>query len=268
MGIPSRVAFLDLSHYVFHRYHSIHTWCRVQNFKITDDGEFLERFDRLFMMNLQKLVKKFASSWKHFHIVKDCFKDEVWRMEIYPEYKKNRSDREKDPLVSKIFKYVYEVLLPRLVDVHQANIIGYAKAEADDVIAVLVQTLRQQHSSCEIVIITNDTDYLQLIDENTRVVNSQCVDIKNKIDPQVIQRYTIWKIIRGDPSDNIPPIDNRIGAKMALKLACDASLLASRLQANQSMRARFELNNRLINFNCIPADMRNAIAKLLPYGYG
>jgi len=263
MGVPSQVAFLDLSHYVFHRFHSIITWCKAHHIVIQDDSEFLDRFDRLFITNLLKILRKLNLTWKHFYIVKDCLKDKVWRMEIFPLYKKNRTDKEKNPLISKVFRYVYEILLPRLEDVFQATIIGHDTAEADDVIAVLTKAIHRRNPHTKVIIVSSDSDYVQLVDENTMVVNSQCVDITTKLEPEVVLHYVNWKVIRGDPSDNIPAIDVRVGSKYALKMALDNALLKEKLKSCPNIRKRYELNEKLIDFNFIPKELQKSIEKLL-----
>lgn len=262
----ANVAFLDLSHYVFHRFYAIQTWCRVSGVKIDDDDNYIERFDRLFISNLVKIRNKFGVDWRKFYIAKDCTREHIWRMKLFPEYKKNRDDREKDPLLTKIFKYVYEVLLPRMQDIYGVKIVGYAQAEADDVIAVLVRKLRRDESHLKILVVTNDTDYLQLVGENVCIMNSNFKEIKEKMDPDIALagKYVQWKVIKGDPSDNIPSIDGRLGTKLALKLALDEIALEDKLASNPAIRDRYERNNTLINFDCIPVAMRLGIEELYP----
>lgn len=261
------ILFLDLSHYVFHRYFAIQTWCnmRKQTFEDTPEGRaaFLEKFEKLFESNIVTFKKKNKVEWKNVYLVKDTSRETIWRMKHYPLYKKNRDERniKFDPSV---FTHVYDVLIPRLVDTYGLKVIGYQSAEADDVIAVLHRKIRADPDTKDkkVIVITNDNDYLQLNDERTLIVNCNNKELKDRFSKDELDHFTLWKVIKGDDSDNIPSIDKKIGDKIALKLAMDGEMLKAKLESCDEVKARFELNNMLINFEQIPNDIVDGIMKI------
>ena len=249
------VMFLDLSHYVFHRFFAIQAWCKIrkQEFGDTPEGrqEFIDKFSKLFEDNLVMFKKKYKISWENFYFVKDTPRDNIWRMKHYPLYKKNRDERniKFDPTV---FTHVYDNIIPQMIARLGAKVLGYDTAEADDVIAILTRKIRRETPHRKVVIITNDNDYVQLIDECTIVVNCNKKELHTRFTEEELRNYILWKVIKGDDSDNIPSIDKKIGDKVALKLANDPSLLAARLASSSEIKEKFDMNNLLINFDMIP----------------
>jgi 5'-3' exonuclease len=59
--------------------------------------------------------------------------------------------------------------------------------------------------------------------------------------------YKVWKILKGDKSDNIPSI---VGPKKAEEIASDPQKLASFLESEEN-RANFNLNKELIELKII-----------------
>jgi 5'-3' exonuclease len=132
--------------------------------------------------------------------------------------------------------------------------------EADDLVACVKRYIREQTPEQEIVIITNDNDYVQLIDDYTLVVNLQGCDLKNRVLCPPAE-YLEQKIIMGDKSDNIPSIARKIGEKTSAKLAVDRASLESLFLRVPSSKTQYELNKLLISFESIPADLREQALK-------
>ena len=136
--------------------------------------------------------------------------------------------------------------------------------EADDIIAVAHREIRKNDPYEPILIMTNDNDYIQLSDVDTRIVNAKDQDIvervknKNNVPMDV---FLEWKIILGDSSDNIPSIAKRIGEKTALKLATNKELLQKKLEEKE-VRDQYDLNKKLISFENIPDDIVEGIKML------
>ena len=254
-----QVVFLDLSHYIFHRYYAIQTWLKFSKQNIDDKDALIERYSRLFEENLVDLKKKLKFEWCNFYMVKDCTRDSIWRKKYFEGYKGNRDGKDDDKRIDPtIFPYTYEVLLPRLNAKYGFHLLWYKNAEADDIIAVLHKKLRHIYPMRKVIIITNDNDYLQLLDEYTIIMNTKKQELKKRFDDDVLKVFTKWKVIRGDESDNIPPIEKKIGNVVALKLASDDALLEKKL-ANPDVLKQYRLNDLLINFDRIPDDMVKGI---------
>ncbi|MBI4253058.1 DNA polymerase I [Candidatus Uhrbacteria bacterium] len=99
--------------------------------------------------------------------------------------------------------------------------------EADDIIATLARRMAHDHPDTETVIVTGDMDTLQLVDDHTKVYTLKKSIVETTIfdEAAVRERYdglmprdlTLYKALRGDPSDNIPGVKG-IGEKTAIEL--------------------------------------------------
>jgi 5'-3' exonuclease len=71
--------------------------------------------------------------------------------------------------------------------------------------------------------------------------------------------YIEVKKILGDKSDNIPCITSKCGDKTALKLATDKALLQKLFQSCPNAKKQYDLNHLLIDFDCIPNDLKEEV---------
>lgn len=86
--------------------------------------------------------------------------------------------------------------------------------EADDVIAFLVTQQFKNHEDVEVVIVTNDKDYLQLVDERVSVLRQHPKDktlynikeMQKKYDGLYKNSFLFYRMFDGDGSDNISGI--------------------------------------------------------------
>ena len=141
----------------------------------------------------------------------------TFRHEKFAEYKATRPETP-DDLVSQIPK------LKKLLSVFKVRIAEKKGFEADD----LIGTIAKKFSSPEIktVVLTGDMDILQLINDNTKVLNLRR-GVKDAVlydKEKVKKRYHIlpsqvpdFKALKGDASDNIPGVPG-IGEKTAAKI--------------------------------------------------
>ena len=259
--------FVDSSYFVFYRYFSIFNWYRLSQKQTVDvpnvltNTEFMQKFDKLFEDNLEKLRKKHNVPYNNVVFCKDCIRDRIWRYKHYPNYKKSRDER-LATFNGDIFKHCYGTLLP---DLHKRLGIQWCEhpiAEADDVIAVFTRELHARYPDTKITIVTNDNDYLQLITDNVQLVNMKNVDLKDRLstDPMT---YLLQKIIMGDKSDNILSVFPKCGEKKALQLAKDKLLLQEKLSKSAEFKERFELNTLLIDTRLVPDEIQREILQLL-----
>ena len=147
-----------------------------------------------------------------------------WRVELFPDYKANRleadSDEEEEP----------ETLTPQipvlldLLDAFGIPMVGVDDYEADDVMATFAT-----HEKGPIRVVTGDRDLFQLVDDkrDIKVVylargisQHDLVDIKWVADKYSIpgDRYALFAMFRGDPSDGLPGVKG-IGEKGAALIA-------------------------------------------------
>lgn len=194
-----------------------------------------------FFRNLRPLVEQFSPT-KIFFVMEGHPKH---RHEIYSEYKANRiiKTAEKQDTHEKFHLDKKEIL--RLVRYLPITICKANDYEADDVIATLADNLRDE----KIIIISNDTDYIQLLQkgyENICIYNP----IRKKYLEAPTYLYLPWKCLRGDKSDNIPGFMSDAKAE---KMVRTPSLLRQWMEIEEN-RANFSINRSLIEFAKVPED--------------
>src|SRR3990170_2069053 len=137
----------------------------------------------------------------------------AFRMEIYPEYKAQRSSMPEE----------LQAQLDHLDQILEAMNIPALRAEGfegDDVLATLSKRVPE---GTELGIVTGDQDAMQLVDGNVKVLRTTrgVSELKSYGRDEVIEEYGVtpeqipdYKALTGDPSDNIPGVKG-IGPKSA-----------------------------------------------------
>ena len=139
----------------------------------------------------------------------------TFRTERFPEYKAQRESAPPE----------FKGQVPIIEDVlHTLGIVTLSKEnfEADDIVATLVTQARGDY---EIVIVTGDRDYLQLVDAHTTILYpTRGVSTLTRFTPEEVEKkygltpeqYPDYAALRGDPSDNLPSVP-KVGEKTATK---------------------------------------------------
>jgi 5'-3' exonuclease len=263
------VLLIDTSYFIFYRYFAIFNWYKLAQKTtldvptILDNQQFIEKFDKLFEDNMEKLRKKHGVPHENVVFAKDCLRDHIWRYSFFSNYKKSRDER----LLTfngDIFKYCYNSLIPKLEEKYGVQSCEHSHAEADDIIAVFTRYIHATYPELKVVIVTNDNDYLQLIDDYTMIVNMKNIDLKSRLsqDPMM---YLRTKIILGDKSDNIPCVFPKCGEKKAQQLAENEELLQEKLNSNSEYKERYELNTLLIDMRYIPDSIQEEILEMIKF---
>lgn len=261
--MSNTILLVDNSYNAFYRINATMTWFKFshpeieidENFTWEENEDFLNKLDKMYLSSLDKIIKNHHIENKNIYFCMDCSRKEIWRIDLYEDYKKNRSSNKN---LSGIFKYIYSNIIPRLVSEKKISIISYNKAEADDIIAVIKNNIREKFPENDVVIITSDHDYLQLIDEKTYIytLQNKLLNKKSCGDPQ---KDLFIKIVMGDNSDNIPKIIPKCGYKTALKYSSDIELFEKKVLSNTDYQKKFLLNQKLIDFSFIPEEIKTGI---------
>lgn len=172
-----------------------------------------------------------------------------FRYDLYPEYKANRriikqaSDNFRQKNVERFQKTSDIVLL--LLKFLPITLVRAARYEADDVIATLVDNMRDEN----ITILSSDGDFVQLLQmgfQNLRIYNP----IK-KVDMEAPPYSALcYKILQGDKSDNIPAL---LSPKKAIAAASNPEILKKFMEVEEN-RANFNINKQLIEFQKVPLE--------------
>lgn len=261
------IMMIDTSYFIFYRYYAVFNWFKLSQdtsldvSNILQNKQFMEKFEKLFETNLQKLQKKNKVPFKNIVFVKDCARDQIWRYAFFDNYKKSRDDRQ-NTFNGDIFKYCYTQIIPKLQAKYGVQSCEHNCSEADDIIAVFTRTIRKRSPDTRIVIITNDNDYLQLIDDHVTILNLKLLDLSSRLAHEPM-KYLQIKIILGDKSDNIPSVFKKCGEKKALQMVENPALLEEKLSKSDELKARYDLNTMLIDTRCIPQRIQEEIVSLL-----
>ena len=147
-----------------------------------------------------------------------------WRVELFPDYKANRLEEEGDEEEEPETLTPQIPILLDLLDLFGIPVVGVDDFEADDVMATYAETEKGP-----IRIVTGDRDLFQMVDDerDIKVVylakgisQHDLVDLKYVADKYQIpgERYALFAMFRGDPSDGLPGVRG-IGEKGAALIA-------------------------------------------------
>jgi len=167
-------------------------------------------------------IKKAWQDFNGTHVV-FCLEGRSWRKDYYAPYKRNRSDArathtEKEAEEEKVFWEAFDTFKTFLSEKTNCTVLQHQELEADDLIAGFIQA----HPNDQHVIISTDSDFVQLIAPNVRQYNgvqettTTYEGILDKKGKRVIDKKTKeakdvpnpeWllfeKCMRGDPTDNV-----------------------------------------------------------------
>ncbi len=255
--------FVDGSYYNFYRYFALMQWWKNAYpdeplDDPTQNEKFVEKFKKTHVENLLNMPKKLKIPKNVSPILivgRDCKRENIWRNEIFPQYKANRANGQEDGFMGgPFFKMAYDEQL--FIKGGAKAILSHPKLEADDCIALSVKNIANKYPNCHIYIITSDRDYLQLNAHNIDLYNLTYKNIaESKSSTGNAEDDLEIKIIMGDTSDNIPSVFPKCGPKTALKCIENPEFFQQKLNEKPEYKAQYELNKKLVNFNCIPENL-------------
>ena len=195
-----------------------------------------------------------------------------WRKSVYPQYKASRSKgrEESDINWDEVYSWV-EKIKNEIDEYSPYQVIHIESAEADDIIATLVETT-QEFGKCEpTLIISNDKDFLQL--QKYSNVSQFAPIQKKKLVEKDPTRYLFEHIVRGDSGDGVPNIfsdddvfiteGKRQSPVSKKKLeALYQSWLKGKIEFEKIEHERnFQRNQKMIDLSQIPDDIRAKILR-------
>lgn len=194
-----------------------------------------------FFRSLRPLVEKFDPD-KVYFVIEGYPKK---RMSLLPEYKGTRVYDDKDD-----FQRQKRFIIKMLKERFPVEVVRHPDHECDDVIGNLVI---DTHRDDECIVVSTDTDFIQLYNFSDTVVLYN--PIRKKYVPKPMYDYVTWKSLKGDGSDNIEGFHG-IGDKRATAMALDESLLNEFLAKDNNLNL-FERNYELIRFFDLKQEMCN-----------
>ena len=201
--------------------------------------------------------KKFRD--KYGEMVLACDSGNVWRKQIFPNYKAGRKEsREKsDHDWAKIFE-ILTTIRRELKEHMPYRYVELDTTEADDIIAVLVR----KHHDQKILILSGDKDFIQLHNKNVQQYNPVLNKFVGKDENPSI--YIKEHILKGDRSDGVPNFlspDNTFVDELRQKPLSKKKLetwidLEPSDYCSDEMMRNYQRNKTLIDLECIPSDLK------------
>lgn len=187
-------------------------------------------------------------------------KNGYWRNLIYPQYKKTRKSNSE--INWELFNHVKKEFLEEIKSNLPFCVIEINKVEGDDIIVTIVLN----NSTNNFFILSTDNDYLQLVNDKTKLFNFKFEE-RCHISPET---FIIINSLTGQKKDNIwnvkTPIDFSedkrkppLGEKTAEKIIANGLDLF--LNENKQYKERYNLNRMLIDLKYVPSSLKSLILK-------
>ena len=253
-------------------------------------------------------LNSIKKAWQDFggtHVV-FCLEGRSWRKDHYKPYKAQRAasraaHTEREAEEEKVFWEAFDTFKEFVTEKTNCTVLQHSRLEADDLIAGWIQS----HPNDNHVIISTDTDFVQLIAPNvkqfngvmeTTITHEGIFDAKGKrvIDKKTQEPKAIpdpqWllfeKCMRGDTSDNVfsayPGVrekgtKNKVGLREAYgdrdsKGYSWNNLMLQRWSDHEGKEHRvlddYERNRILIDLSAQPDEIKNIIAETIATATG
>jgi len=210
--------------------------------------------------------KKFRKEYGEMVIA--CDSKNVWRREIFPNYKAGRkatrakSEHDWDAIFSMLHTIKDEIrsFLPY-------KVIELETAEADDIIATLVKRIQNQvgpNHEKKVLILSGDKDFIQLHGPNVKQYNPVLNKFVGKGEDPVI--YIKEHILKGDRSDGVPNVlsDDNVfiegrRQRPLSKKKIDAWVNEVFMTFTEEEQKNYSRNRKLIDLSCIPPELEEKI---------
>ena len=188
--------------------------------QLSDGTEIITGGIYNFIRMINSLENRFLkeSNGKVYFIFDNSKSGILRRKDIDPEYKSNRT--KKDDLFYRTIDFLHSILLNYREGWFCVKCEGY---EADDLVAPIVDTLKGE----EVLLVSNDMDWMRSISEHVHVAKYEDKDYKVFTPELFAERFgfspskesvILYKSIRGDHSDNIPPSVKGIPEKAVMEI--------------------------------------------------
>lgn len=216
---------------------------------------------------IRDINKRYRNKYGEVVIAFDS--DSYWRRDIFPNYKAKRKEKRKEN-DSVPWELMYQVLSELREDFYTVfgyNVIYIDKAEADDIIGVLVKEKSEDMSSEKIMIVSNDGDFKQLQKyPNVKQYSTMQSKMVIEADPAY---WLKTKKIKGDKKDGIPNIFSKLDhfvktpelrqKPVTKKFLSEVIHVPVDSKLSKQELGRYKQNEILIDFEYIPKKLRSKI---------
>ena len=227
------------------------------------DNELDENLVRHMVLNsIRGYRSRFHEAFGEMVLCYDSKK--YWRRDYFPNYKSNRKkDRANSGLDWNTIFETLNNIRDEIKEIFPYKVLEVEGAEADDVIASIVQHVAETPSEFEhILILSGDKDFIQLQKHNFVKQYSPTVKkFVKDIDPDI---YIREHVLKGDRSDGVPNFlspDNTFVDELRQKPLSKKKLetwidLEPSDYCSDEMMRNYQRNKTLIDLECIPSDLK------------
>lgn len=276
------LVLVDTSYFVFNRYFATLKWYRISTKEAVDisnlhnnsvfmtalrahiDKDLTNIITHPYLLNsfVPKLPMKHKSRQgvnNTLLLCMDCKRADIWRIKAYPKYKQSR--KVSGDININVIGAFYDHL-NEYVSSGKAQRVDIAHLEADDVIYLSIKVIRSlKQYNHPILVITNDSDFLQMLSMNTQVVNMTGLHLIERAVTSDGRISTMVKVLTGDKSDNIDGLQCIAGDKQALVVAKMTEKNRIAWIADKGCMEGYKLNKKLILLSQIPRYLAQALNK-------
>ena len=231
--------------------------------RIPNEERTSEDFIRHLVLNsVRNYRTKYKEKYGEIVVCTDMYSS--WRKNEYQYYKahrkKNREKQDKEGMDwNSLFQTINKIIL-EIDEFFPYKVVAVPHAEGDDVIAVLARSLPEKS-----IIISSDKDFTQL--QKYKNIKQYSPIQKKMLSVSDPYKYLKEHIIRGDKGDGIPNILSAddcivegVRQKPISKKKLEVWMKAKPEDfCKNGMSERWERNKKLIDFDCIPKEISDAI---------
>lgn len=227
------------------------------------DNELDENLVRHMVLNsIRGYRSRFHEAFGEMVLCYDSKK--YWRRDYFPNYKSNRKkDRANSGLDWNTIFETLNNIRDEIKEIFPYKVLEVEGAEADDVIASIVQHVAETPSEFEhILILSGDKDFIQLQKHNfVKQYSPTLKKFVKGIDPDI---YIREHVLKGDRSDGVPNFlspDNTFVDELRQKPLSKKKLetwidLEPSDYCSDEMMRNYQRNKTLIDLECIPSDLK------------
>lgn len=156
------IILIDCSYYIFHRYFATYRWFSFQKIEvdienIVDNEVFITAFYKHINNDIKKMCKFWKTTKENIVLCNDCVRSDIWRNDLYDKYKSTRTQK------TNFNKKIFTIFAEYIKKLNIKNI-SSDRLEGDDIVYITQKNIKNNTNE-NIIIITNDNDFLQLVDK-------------------------------------------------------------------------------------------------------
>ena len=215
-------------------------------------------FRHMVINSLRTYKQKFGTEYGELVIA--CDDKNYWRKQVFPYYKANRKKNREASEIN--WTHVYDIFNRVKQEIRENfpyRVVQVDTAEADDIIATLVQT-----SAEDVLILSGDKDFVQLQSNNN--VKQYDPVRKKWIAHNDPKRYLFEHILKGDQGDGVPNVlsddDTFVTEKRQKPLTqkkIDTIYNDGVMLLDKAIDRNYMRNKQLVDLSMIPDNIRKDI---------